>query len=77
MMSLIFNGAQFVKKEPPLTNIYLFNLNNITTNHKIKNKKSKKDSIIYYKDFKEWENGFLKLLLVIAQNYIGQCLLNK
>ena len=51
-MSLIFNGAQFVKKELPLTNIYLFNLNNITTNHKIKNKRSKKEFIIYYKDFK-------------------------
>lgn len=76
-MSLILNGAQFVKKEPPLTNIYLFNLNNITTNHKIKNKKSKKDSIIYYKDFKEWENGFLKPRLVIAPNYIGQCLPSK
>lgn len=70
---LIFNGAQFVKKEQPSTNIYRFNLNNITINHRIKKKKSKKDFIIYCKDFKEWGNGYLKLLPATAPNYIGRC----
>lgn len=72
-MQWTLNGVQSVANDFLLTNISRFNLK-ITMVHKMKSNKSSTKWNTYFKDCKEWENGYNKPPHVTVQNYIGKFL---
>ena len=75
-MQWTLNGAQSVANDFLLMNISHFNLKNIMA-HKMKSNKFSTKWNTYFKDCREWENGYNKRHHVTVPNCIGKFLHKK